>query len=109
MRYLELPGPVKPLAVKPPLRVPVIIAAPAGLPALDGEKEWARLAGVAGGAQQRGLVTFERMQPPTLPALLRRLRAGEYHVVHFIGHGAFDEQAQEGVLLLKMRRAAPGR
>ena len=101
VRYLELPEPVKPLAVKPPLHVLVIIAAPTGLPPLDGEKEWARLAGVAGSAQQRGLVTFERMQPPTLPALLRRLRASEYHVIHFIGHGAFDEQAQEGLLLLE--------
>ena len=46
-------------------------------------------------------MTVERLEQATLPALQRRLRRGEYHIFHFIGHGAFDERAQDGVLLLE--------
>jgi tetratricopeptide (TPR) repeat protein len=29
------------------------------------------------------------------------LRQGEYHIFHFIGHGGFDQQANDGVLMLE--------
>ncbi len=47
------------------------------------------------------MVAVERLPEPTLAALQRRLRRGEYHIFHFIGHGAFDERAQDGVLLME--------
>ena len=43
----------------------------------------------------------ERLQPATLNALQRRLRQEACHILHFVGHGAFDETAQDGVLLLE--------
>jgi hypothetical protein len=33
--------------------------------------------------------------------LLEALRQGEYHVLHFIGHGDFDEATEDGVLLME--------
>ena len=38
---------------------------------------------------------------PTLAELQRKLRQGQYHIFHFIGHGGFDDQAQDGVLILE--------
>ncbi len=101
VRYLDLPERIRPLAVKPPLRVLVMISSPSDHPPLDVEGEWAKLKEALGDLEQRGLVALERLEEATLAALQRRLRRGEYHIFHFIGHGGFDERAQDGVLLLE--------
>jgi CHAT domain-containing protein len=33
--------------------------------------------------------------------LRQRLRRGDWHVFHFVGHGGFDQQTQDGVLVLE--------
>ncbi len=44
----------------------------------------------------------ERLEKPGLEALQMRLRSGgPYHVLHFVGHGAFDEQNQDGLLVFE--------
>src|SRR5262249_39122220 len=48
----------------------------------------------------RGLVMLERI-PATLAALQQQLRRNSYHILHFIGHGGFDERTQDGVLLFE--------
>ncbi len=101
VRYLDLPERVPPLTVHPPLRLLAMIASPRDYPALDVEREWEKLRGALKELEEAGLVALERLQPPTLNALQRRLRAGPCHILHFIGHGAFDESTQDGVLLLE--------
>ncbi len=101
VRYLDLPERIRPLAVKPPLKVMVMISGPNDYPSLDVEREWAKLQESLSDLEQRGVVALERLPETTLAALQRRLRRGEYHIFHFIGHGGFDEQAQDGVLLLE--------
>jgi tetratricopeptide (TPR) repeat protein len=101
VRYLDLPERVRPLEVKPPLRVLVMISSPSNYPPLDVEQEWKKLRKALRGLEQRRLVTLERLEEATLIGLQRRLRRGEYHIFHFVGHGGFDEQAQDGVLLLE--------
>lgn len=101
VRYLNLPERIRPLGVKPPLRVLVMISSPSDHPPLDVELEWARLKEALGDLEQRGLVALERMGEATLVTLQRRLRREEYHIFHFIGHGGFDERAQDGILLLE--------
>ena len=50
----------------------------------------------------RGQVKVERLEKPGLEALQMRLRSGgPYHVLHFVGHGAFDEQNQDGLLVFE--------
>ncbi len=100
-RYLALPEPPRPLTVQPPLRVLVMISSPSDYPALDVEREWAVLQEALADVQRDGLVVAERLERPSLAALQRRLRRGQYHVFHFIGHGAFDDASQDGVLLLE--------
>ena len=101
IRYLDLPERISPLAVQPPLRLLAMIAGPRDYPPLDVEKEWRILHSALQELEEAGLVILERLQPATLGALQRRLRQGACHILHFVGHGAFDETAQDGVLLLE--------
>ena len=101
VRYLELPYPVQPLTVQPPLNILVMIASPEGFPKLNVEEEWKRLSNALAPLIRRGLVTLERLKKPTLSALQQRLRRGEYHIFHFIGHGTYSEHKQDGMLLLE--------
>ncbi len=101
VRYLDLPEPVAPLAVQPPLRLLTVIASPRDFPALDVAQEWAKLRDALKELEDSGRISLERLEPPTLAALQRRLRAGPCHILHFIGHGTFDEATQDGQLLLE--------
>ncbi len=101
VRYLELPAPVRPFPIRPPLRVLAMISAPSDLAQLDAEQEWARLKGALEPLVSQGLVEVDRLEDGTLAALPRALRLREYHVLHFIGHGGYDENAQDGALALE--------
>lgn len=101
VRYPDLPRIIEPLTVKPPLRILVVISCPRDLPLLDAEGEWQKLREALRDLEQRGLVVLERLEEATREALQQRLRRGEYHIFHFIGHGYFDEQAHDGMLLLE--------
>ena len=101
VRYLDMPGQVKPLAVQPPLRILVMLSSPAGYAELNVEQEWKKLKQAVADLESRGLVVLERMEKPTLAELQRRLRKEDVHIFHFIGHGGFDEAAQDGVLILE--------
>jgi hypothetical protein len=99
VRYLELPDPSRPLTVSPPLRVLVMISSPSDYPTLDVEQEWAKLQQALGGLEAAGRVAVERLEAATLSALQQRLRRTEFHIFHFIGHGGFDPQREDGVLV----------
>ena len=101
VRYLELPERIRPLQVIPPLRALVMISSPSDVVELDVEREWAKLRRALGDLERRHLVVLERLDTATLPALLRRLQRGDYHIFHFIGHGGFDKHNQDGVLMLE--------
>jgi hypothetical protein len=101
VRYLDIPGRIAPLAVTSPVNVLVMISSPEDYPPLDTTREWTKLNEALGDLEERGLLTLHRLEEPTLSALQRQLRRGDYQIFHFIGHGGFDEQAQDGVLLLQ--------
>lgn len=101
VRYLDLAGRINPLLVKPPLRVLAVISSPTDFLQLDVEQEWRKLQEAVGDLEARGLLKLDRLDKATLAQLQRQLRRCEYHVFHFIGHGAFDEQAHDGILLME--------
>ena len=101
VRHLELPAPVRPFPISPPLRILAMISAPSDTVGLEVEQEWNRLNDTLGGLTRRGLVTVDRLESGNLAALQRPLRLTEYHVLHFIGHGGYDENAQDGALALE--------
>src|SRR6266566_6096781 len=98
VRFLDLPQRIAPLRVALPLRVLVMIASPRNLKRLDTEGEWARLQESLGDLVSAGQLVIERLPAATLDALRLRARGAPFHVFHFIGHGGFDEAAQDGVL-----------
>ena len=88
------------LQVRPPLRILGLVSAPRGLRALDAGREREQLeralADLAG--QRLAEVTWARSA--TWDGLHEMLLAGPWHVLHFIGHGDFDPDKDEGVLAL---------
>jgi tetratricopeptide (TPR) repeat protein len=101
VRYVEMPTPVTPLPVSPPLRVLAMISAPADVPELQGEEEWGKLNEALQDLAGRGMVQVDRLEAGTLAALQRPLRLHDYHVLHFVGHGGYDEDAKDGALALE--------
>jgi len=101
VRYPELPTPVKPFPISPPLRILAMISAPSDLPALDVEDEWDKLNSTLSELAGAGMVQVDRLENGTLSSLRRQLTVEKYHVLHFIGHGGFDEQGQDGALALE--------
>lgn len=99
IRHLPVPYAFQPLAVRPPLRVLVMSVAPVDLPSLAIEREWQVLLDAVAGLEQGKLITLERVEASTLSGLQRALRSSEYHIFHFVGHGAFDPATQTGSLL----------
>ena len=101
VRYLELPERIRPLAVQPPLRVLMMISSPSDYPQLDVDRESKNMSDALADLERRGLVTVDRQEDATLAELQRRLRSGHYHIFHFVGHGGFDAQADDGVLIME--------
>jgi len=100
VRYLDLPGAITPLAVRPPLSVLVMIASPSDLNPLDTEQEWEKLKEAVADLEQQGLMEMDRLETCTLALMQQRLRQRTYHIFHFIGHGGFDSASGGGVLLM---------
>jgi formylglycine-generating enzyme required for sulfatase activity len=47
------------------------------------------------------MIKAERVDVATLTNLQQKLRRNQYHIIHFIGHGAFDAANQDGVLVFE--------
>ncbi len=101
VRYLELPQAVQPLQVRPPLRILCMIASPSDLDPLDIGREQGRMQEALKGLQASGLVELTWLEGRTWRDLQRAMRGGPWHIFHFIGHGGFDPNADEGVLALE--------
>jgi hypothetical protein len=101
VRYLEMPERVRPVGVQLPLRVLVLISDPNDYAKLDVEQEWINLHEALADLIQEGAVTLHLLKDATLSSLQQELQRNQFHIFHFIGHGGFDRQNQEGVLILK--------
>lgn len=107
VRYLEVPEPVRVVSVKPPLRILVMVSDPIDYPRLDVEGEIDRLHEALREPIRRGLVQLDRLDDATMVELHNRLLDNEYHVFHYIGHGGFDTEHRDGVLVLEGPGGAP--
>ena len=99
VRHVHAPYTADPLEVRPPLRVLGLVASPRGLPALDVDAEKAHLAEALAGPVARGLVEGRRYAGD-LAEVHAQLLAGQWNVLHFVGHGHYDTGSDEGVLAL---------
>ena len=101
VRYLELPDRIKPVPVKPPVRVLVVIASPKDKAPLDSAREFQKLKGALETLVQNGMVEVDLLEKPTFKVLLKGLKRKPYHIFHFVGHGQFDDDCHEGLLLFE--------
>ena len=98
VRFLDVPQVARPMTVDGPLRVLAIISSPTDLDELDVEAEWTRMQEALAPRISSGLVVLDRLPSATLSELGVWLRRNHTHVVHFVGHGDFDETLREGVI-----------
>jgi formylglycine-generating enzyme required for sulfatase activity len=107
VRYLSLPEHAPPLKLELPLSV--LVVAPASIDAsrLQAEQEIQRIERELAPLKRRGKVVLDELRPPTLSALDERLRGRPVHILHFIGHGKYDAEHGEGVLLFDDEHGRP--
>ena len=98
VRYLDVSDPPRPLVVGGPLHILVIISSPQDRVPLDVEKEWAGIHGALAEKERAGLVVVDRLPQASLGELQKWLRRHDVHVLHFVGHGDFDERTGEGLI-----------
>lgn len=101
-RYLPLPLPVEELATEAPLRILALLSSPVDHePRLEVAEEWKRLQTALDPLVQRELVMLDRLDQATWPALQSHLRKSTVHILHFVGHGYYNPQAENGGLLFE--------
>ncbi|MBA2569968.1 MAG: CHAT domain-containing protein [Chloroflexi bacterium] len=98
VRYLDLPRAIQPLPVSPPLRILGMIASPDDLPPLNVERERLRVERALADIQGKGLVELTWLDGASWRDLQRAMRRGPWHILHFVGHGRFDVNLDEGCL-----------
>lgn len=101
VRYLELPQSLKPLETFPPLRILGMVCSPTDQQSLNVQREKQRLENALTRLAKSGLVEFTWLEGQTWRDLQRVMRSGPWHIFHFIGHGNFDEAANEGVIVFE--------
>lgn len=85
-----------------PLRLLVVIASPSDEIPLDTAAEKERINNAFESLTAQGLVEVTFIEgPDTWQKLYDELFRNETHILHFIGHGAFDEDKREGVLVME--------
>lgn len=100
VRDLGLPFAAEPLAIDGPLRILGMVASPKGLDPLDIPREKARVEKALAESVAAGSVVLRWLPGKTWEDLHDEIERGEFHVFHFIGHGGFDETADQGLIAL---------
>jgi hypothetical protein len=98
VRYVPAPYSPPTLALTPPLRVLCMISSPRGLPPLDVEGEKELLEQALRPHIDGGRVQVDWLEQVTWSSVHDKLLEQEWHVLHFIGHGTYDTETDEGVL-----------
>jgi hypothetical protein len=108
VRSLDLKRCRMPRKVTLPLRILAMISSPEGSAALDVDSERRKLEEALGSLQRRGMVELIWLERATMAELDRVIGApDEVHVLHYIGHGAYDERTESGILVLEDAHGHP--
>jgi hypothetical protein len=92
-----------------PLRILVVSAQPPGTIELSIDQETDMIKRDFAALTDAGLAAVEVLPRATISDLHAKLATGEFNVVHFIGHGAFDDNTRQGFLLFEGQPGAPSR
>lgn len=100
VRHVPAPFTPEPLPVDPPLRILGLVASPRGLAMLDVQAEEQHLDAALAAAVTQGRVVLEWLPEASWDALHVRLLNERWHVLHFIGHGDYDLDTDQGRVAL---------
>ena len=89
-----------PLEIVPPLKVLVLVASPEGMTALDVEAERSKLSQALAEPIADGRIQLNWLMQATWEAVQDEMLSGTWHVLHFIGHGDYDQRTDQGVIAL---------
>ncbi|ANP50842.1 WD40 repeat protein [Streptomyces griseochromogenes] len=98
IRHVEMLEPVSPLHVEPPLHILGMVSLPGSMGALDAEAERESLSTALKPLIDERMVQLDWVPGGTKQHLLAALLGG-CHVFHFIGHGKFDDQRRQGMIV----------
>lgn len=101
VRYIEVPLQADALACKLPLRILGMVASPADREPLKVAAEKKRVTDALAELIARGQVELVWLDGGTWQDLFTAMRAGPWHVFHFIGHGGYDRARDEGIVLFE--------
>ena len=108
VRSLDLKGARTPRKVTLPLRVIGVVSGPEGVEGLNVDDERRKLEQALDGLRSRGMVHLHWLERATLAELDRVIGApDEEHVLHYIGHGAYDERTESGILVFESALGTP--
>jgi hypothetical protein len=100
LRYPEVLEPRRPLEVSPPLEILGMVARPSDRDPLDVEQEQQWLQAALADLERTRRVRLTWIKGQTWRELQGAMRQGRWHAFHFIGHGGFDQTADEGIVAL---------
>jgi hypothetical protein len=96
VRSPDVVQPSEPNPFEPPLRILLIVSNPRGSAPLNLEEERARITQIWGPLPDVRVDSCA----PVVSELLNKLRESDYHVIHYMGHGDFDQASGRGALLM---------
>jgi len=107
VRSLDYSSPPAAAPVTFPMQVLALVSSPRGLPPLDVPVERAKLEKALCPLVRASRVRLEWLESATFSELTNRIGdRDELHVIHYIGHGAYDERTESGIVALEDDRGA---
>ncbi|HYN22025.1 MAG TPA: CHAT domain-containing protein, partial [Thermoanaerobaculia bacterium] len=104
VRYLDVPRSSQPIPFTQPLRILAVGASPKGMEPLDLAEEARRLEDLNGGGSG---VEVRFLTHASAGAVREALSGDTYNVLHFMGHGTFDDGSGEGMLAFEGQDGSP--
>jgi hypothetical protein len=102
VRSLDLPAARPPRKITLPLRILGIASSPEGYEELDISGEQEKLYEALRPLIEREIVDVHWLEHPTLAELVNEVIANrKIHILHYVGHGDYDERTQSGVIVLE--------
>lgn len=102
VRSLDLQAVRPPLELAFPLRVLGVVSSPTGLATLDVAAERHKLESALASLTANGIAELIWLGKATMSELDRVVGApDEIHVIHYIGHGAYDRRTHGGLLVME--------
>ena len=90
--------PYNAVSIDLPLNVLAVISNPTNLPSLNVEQEIKNLEKAFKECQYKNLIALDFVVNPTREKMQDQLRQKAYQIIHYVGHGSYNSEANEGYI-----------